>query len=80
MGKGRRLNVITAILKINAACSTLTSDCTEKAGQRQRETGSRQRLQELKQNKKVTQCTQISVVEARHRDKMFPRVEMQHIQ
>lgn len=32
MGKGRRLNVITATLKINAACSTLTSDCTERQG------------------------------------------------
>lgn len=42
MGKGRRLNVITAILKINAACSTLTSDCTEKPGQRG--VGSRQSL------------------------------------
>lgn len=75
MGKGRRLNVITAILKINAACSTLTSDCTEKRG-----IGSKQRLQELKQNKNVTKCTQVSVMEARHRDRMFSRVEMQHIQ
>lgn len=32
MGKGRRLNVITAILKINAGCSILISDCTDKAG------------------------------------------------
>lgn len=78
MGKERRLNVITAILKINAACST--SDCTEKAGQRQRGVGSRQRMQELKQNKNVTQCTQISITEVRHRDRMFSRVEMQHIQ
>lgn len=73
MGTGRRLNVITAILKISAACSTLTSDCTEKPGQRQRGVGSRQ-------NKNVTQCTQISITEARHRDGMFSRVEMQHIQ
>lgn len=54
MGKGRRLNVITAILKINAACPTLISDCTDKAGQRQRGVGSRQKLQELKQNKNVS--------------------------
>lgn len=54
MGKGRRLNVITAILKINVACSTPISDCTDKAGQGQRGVGSRQRLQELKQNKSVS--------------------------
>lgn len=36
MGKGRRLNVITAILKINAGCSILISDCTDNAGQGQR--------------------------------------------
>lgn len=42
--------------------------------------GRRQRLQELKQKKNVTQCTQISIMETRHRDRMFSRVEMQHIQ
>lgn len=54
MGKRRRLNVITAILKINAACSTPICDFTDKAGQGQRGVGSRQRLQELKQNKNVS--------------------------
>jgi len=55
-GKGRRLNVITAILKINAGCSILISDCTDKArqGQRGAENGvQKRRLQELKQKKNV---------------------------
>lgn len=43
MGKGRRLNVITAILKINAGCFILISDCTDKAGQGQR--GAENRVQ-----------------------------------
>lgn len=56
MRKGRRLNIITAILKINAVCSILISDCTDKAGQGQRGAENRvqkRRLQELKQKKNV---------------------------
>lgn len=57
MGKGRRLNVITAILKINAGCSILISDCIDKAGQGQRGAENKvqkRRLQELKQKENMS--------------------------
>lgn len=57
MGKGRRLNVITAILKINTGCSILISDCTDKVGRGQRgaeNSVQKRRLQELKQKKNAS--------------------------
>lgn len=57
MRKGRRLNTITAILKINAGCSILISDCTDKAGQGQRGAENRvqkRRLQELKKSERLS--------------------------
>lgn len=83
MGKGRRLNVITAILKINASCFILISDCTDKAGQGQRGAENRvqkKRLHELKQKKKTSNSVHS---DQHHGGKTqgldFSRAEMQHI-
>lgn len=57
MGKGKRLNITTAILKINAGCSIFISNCAKNAGQGQRGAENRvqeRRLQELRQKKNVS--------------------------
>lgn len=57
MGKGRRLGVITAILKINASCSVLINNCADKVGHGQKGAENRvqkRRLQEPKLKKHVS--------------------------